>query len=58
MYRRWRRKGWVNKVDPMVFAALPRVAMGIAQERQAMGEERYRQVVELIIDSLAERLSC
>jgi AcrR family transcriptional regulator len=58
MYRRWRRKGWIAKVDPMLFAALPRVAMGIAQERGAMGDKRYRQVVELIIESVAERLSC
>ena len=58
MYRRWRRKGWIAKVDPMVFASLPRVAMGIAQERGAMGEERYRQVVKLIIESVAKRLSC
>ena len=58
IYRRWRRKGWIAKVDPLVFASLPRVAMGIAQERGAMGEERYRQVVKLIIESVAERLSC
>jgi hypothetical protein len=58
MYRRWRRKGWIAKVDPMLFAALPRVAMGIAQERGALGDKRYRQVVELIIESVAERLSC
>ena len=38
-----RRRGWAAKVDPMVFAALPRVAMGIAQERRAMGEARYVQ---------------
>jgi AcrR family transcriptional regulator len=58
IYRRWRRKGWIAKVDPMLFAALPRVAMGIAQEREAMGNKRYRRIVELIIESVAERLSC
>ena len=58
MYRRWLRKGWIAKVDPMLFAALPRVAMGIAQEHGAIGDKCYRQAVELIIESVAERLSC
>jgi len=32
--------------------------MAIAQERGAMGNKRYRQVVDLLIESVAEHLSC
>src|SRR5262245_19703971 len=58
IYKRWRRSGWVGKVDRNVFAAVPVVCLRIAQERRAIGEARYRKVVDLIIDSVAGHLSC
>jgi hypothetical protein len=50
------RNGWIATIEPMVFAALPRVAIGIAQERRPMGEARYPKVVN--VNSVADHLSC
>jgi AcrR family transcriptional regulator len=57
MFRRWREEGWLADVSPGVLAGLPRLALAVAQQRELIGDERYRPLTELVAEALADRLT-
>jgi AcrR family transcriptional regulator len=56
--RRLRRRGLVARdVRPEAFASLARIALGVAQQREVLGADRFAVAVELLVEGLALRLA-
>jgi AcrR family transcriptional regulator len=58
VWRQLRKRGLLAPdVDPHVFDSLALVALGVAQQREALGEVRFPQTVRLLVEATALRLS-
>lgn len=53
----WREAGWVGHVEPQVLSGLGRALFAVSLRRKMVGEESYDQVVDTLVESLAEHLS-
>lgn len=57
LVRRWQKNGVTDAIDADVIAALPRVAMALFQQKEMIGRDHYSAVVDLLVESLADRLT-
>lgn len=52
----WRDEGWIVDIDSELLTALVRSLYAISLHKDLVGRERYADVVDLLVESLARRL--
>lgn len=52
----WREKGWIVDIDSELLTALARSLYAMNLHKDLVGRERYAEVADLLVESLARRL--
>ena len=57
LFARWQKEGLLEPIDIHVLSGLPSMVLALAQQKEMIGVDRFSALMDLLIESLADRLA-